>query len=142
LGLPVSLMCMGVYSCKKVLTHVLRKMKASSTNWLIWIISWKPCLANILSRICQIRDRDTLKNAFWRKVFFLNDVCFWSNSSYKWSKKCYGVFAWSGTLFHKNESNWNKLNKYFLRNRWYEFYIGKTKWLLQTRAREHQTHTC
>ena len=35
LGLPVSLMCLGVYACKKNLTHVLRKMKASSTNWLI-----------------------------------------------------------------------------------------------------------
>jgi hypothetical protein len=31
----VPFMCEEVWSCKKVLTHVLRKMKASSTNWLI-----------------------------------------------------------------------------------------------------------
>ena len=56
-------MCLAVYACKKVLTHVLRKMKASSTNWLIWILYLKPCFANILSRICQIRDRDTLQRS-------------------------------------------------------------------------------
>ena len=54
-------MCLGVYACKKILTHVLRKIKASFTNWLIWIISLKLCFANILSRICQIRNHHTLK---------------------------------------------------------------------------------
>ena len=63
-GLPVSLMCRGVYVWKNNLTHVLRKMKASSTNWLIWIISLKLCLANIKSRLCQIRGRDTLGASF------------------------------------------------------------------------------
>ena len=57
----MSLTCEGVWSYKKVLAYFFRKLKASSTNWLIWIISLKTCFANILSRICQIRSRDTLK---------------------------------------------------------------------------------
>jgi hypothetical protein len=44
-------MCDGVYAYKKVLAYFARKLKASSTNWLISIISPKPWLANFLYRI-------------------------------------------------------------------------------------------
>ena len=69
-------MCMRVYAWKTNLTHVLRKMKASSTNWLVWIISLKPCLANISSIICQCRNRDTLRlNFFSFLLLLLLTVC-------------------------------------------------------------------
>ena len=61
-------MCLGVYACKKNLTHVLRKMKASFTNWLIWIISSRPCLANILSRKCQVRNHHTVWSIPLKKI--------------------------------------------------------------------------
>jgi hypothetical protein len=62
-------MCHGVWSYKIVLAHLWRKLNAWSTNWLIWIISLKQCLANISSRICQIRDRDTLNRDRQTKKF-------------------------------------------------------------------------
>ena len=61
LGPLVSLMCGGVYAYKKVLAHLARKLKASSTNWLISIISPTPWLANILSRKINSSDQYPLK---------------------------------------------------------------------------------
>jgi hypothetical protein len=67
--------CLGVYICmQNNFTHVLRKIKASSTNWLIWMISLKPCLANISSRIFQIRNRDTLKFKDAPACFFFKSI--------------------------------------------------------------------
>jgi ubiquitin-protein ligase len=54
-------MCGGVYAYKKVLAHLARKLKASSTNWLISIISPTPWLANILSRKINFSDQYPLK---------------------------------------------------------------------------------
>ena len=88
-------MCLGVYSCKKVLTHVLRKMKASSTNWLIWIISLKPCFANILSRKCQIRNRDTLNEQPPKKL------------------KSYLLLQFSNFCVRLQRSKTNKFSRYF-----------------------------
>jgi hypothetical protein len=42
-------------------------LKASSTKWLIWIVSLTLSLANILSGISQFRDRDTLNCKFVSK---------------------------------------------------------------------------
>ena len=50
-----------MYSCKKVLTQVFRKMKASSTNWLVWIIFLKPWLAKFPSRKINSSDQYPLK---------------------------------------------------------------------------------
>jgi hypothetical protein len=47
------------------LAHFFRKLKASSTNWLIWMISSRPCLVNVLSRICQIRNHHNLNRLFF-----------------------------------------------------------------------------
>ena len=122
---------MGVYSCKKVLTHVSRKMKASSTNWLIWIISSRPCSANILSRICQIRSRDTLNNfriyhfVFryksrgdlynWRPLFFINENVFYFFNNF------YLDFH---TLDCYNGRNFQKVNNQF---RPKNYYLKDTK---------------
>jgi hypothetical protein len=54
-------MCGGVYAYKQVLAHLARKLKASSTNWLISIISPTPWLANILSRKINSSDQYPLK---------------------------------------------------------------------------------
>jgi hypothetical protein len=61
LGGSCALMCEGVWSYKKVFACFFRKLKASSTNWLIWIIASRLCSANISSRKCQIRNHHTLK---------------------------------------------------------------------------------
>ena len=55
-------MCGGVYAYEKVLAHLARKLKASSTNWLISIISPTPWLANIISRKINSSDEYPLKH--------------------------------------------------------------------------------
>ena len=47
------------------------KLKASSTKWRIWMISLKPCLANVSSGICQIRNHHTLNQTIKNLIIFM-----------------------------------------------------------------------